>query len=703
MSFLQPWMLIALPLAAIPIIIHLINQRRYQTTQWAAMMFLLAANRMNRGYARIRQWLILAFRAAVIAALVFAVGRPLVSGSLGGGIVGSVFSQGSSAAIVLVDRSPSMRARAGASAQSKLDIGVAQIAESLKTLGAQRVVLIESNRATPIELESPDELVDSPHVGPSDASADIPGMLLAALDYINENSLGQTDIWICSDLRRHDWRADDGRWPSLREAYAEFGRRVRFRVLAMDEANEVNRQIRIQSARLVGDGEFVSVSLQVQNRSADANASDTAGETRRELLPVSFDLLGNRSSVEVELQNGVGELTDHRIALPSDQARGYGSVTIPADVNAADNQFFFTFDQAPVRRCVIVSDDDEVARVLKLAAEIATDEESHNAAEVISTGQVGSIQWDQTALVLWHAPLPQPDAEQAGNTTAIESFVDRGGRIVFLPPTKLTQHDASRRLFSVAWNRWQELSEHLAVSTWRSDTDVLAATLAGTALPLGELKVRRYASLTGETTPLAKLANGTPLVCRVPTRRGGVYVCTTTPAPQDSSLATDGVVLYVLVQRLLAAGAESLGEVRQSEAGESDNQSAMNWRRVAGDDQRLSVDNAFASGIYSQGEDKQLIAVNRSGDEDHALRVDEGQIEQLFDGLVYDQISGNSDHNRSLVEEAWRAFLMIMLAAMIGEALLCLPKVKSYETADSAGGSKKQPQPATELVGSSVA
>ena len=53
MSFLQPMLLAALPLVALPIIIHLINQRRYQTVRWAAMMFLLAANRMSRGYARI--------------------------------------------------------------------------------------------------------------------------------------------------------------------------------------------------------------------------------------------------------------------------------------------------------------------------------------------------------------------------------------------------------------------------------------------------------------------------------------------------------------------------------------------------------------------------------------------------------------------------------------------------------------------------
>src|SRR5207248_7702095 len=59
--------------------LHLINQRRYQTIRWAAMIFLLAANRMSRGYAKLRQWLILLFRTAAIAGLIFAISRPLRS------------------------------------------------------------------------------------------------------------------------------------------------------------------------------------------------------------------------------------------------------------------------------------------------------------------------------------------------------------------------------------------------------------------------------------------------------------------------------------------------------------------------------------------------------------------------------------------------------------------------------------------------
>ena len=104
MSFLQPMLLAALPLVALPIIIHLINQRRYQTVRWAAMMFLLAANRMSRGYARLRQWLIMAFRMLAIAGLIFAVSRPLA-----GGWLGLAGGRPADTTIILLDRSPSMQ------------------------------------------------------------------------------------------------------------------------------------------------------------------------------------------------------------------------------------------------------------------------------------------------------------------------------------------------------------------------------------------------------------------------------------------------------------------------------------------------------------------------------------------------------------------------------------------------------------------
>jgi hypothetical protein len=68
-------------LAGIPIIIHILNRRRYKTVDWAAMDFLLRAMRKNRQRVRFEQWLLLAARCLVLALLGFALARPLLKGN----------------------------------------------------------------------------------------------------------------------------------------------------------------------------------------------------------------------------------------------------------------------------------------------------------------------------------------------------------------------------------------------------------------------------------------------------------------------------------------------------------------------------------------------------------------------------------------------------------------------------------------------
>ncbi|KAA5540417.1 hypothetical protein FYK55_20600 [Roseiconus nitratireducens] len=696
MSFLQPWMLAALPLALIPVIIHLINQRRYQTTPWAAMMFLLAANRLNRGYARIRQWAILALRMLVIAALVIAIGRPLASGLLGSGLAGSITGRGSGEILVLLDRSPSMQARGSGSSASKLETAVTQIAQTLDTMGVQRLVLIESNSNQPRELESPAALLDLPQTAPSDASADLPAMLLAAQDYITTNQLGKTEIWIGSDLRRHDWRSEDGRWATLRDAFVDLGRRVRFRLLAFPDPAPENLSVRVGEARLESDDQDATVVLSLTVRSAaDASESDASADSSRS-VPVTIDLAGARSTVDVELNQGIGELTGYRVPAPEGQSRGYGSVSIPADVDPADNTFFFTFDDAPLRRSVIVSDDAEVSNVLKLASEIVPQENVQSEVEVISPRAVDAIPWDDLALVLWHAPLPAEDESPTSTYRLMQSFVDRGGQVIFFPPLDMPGPSQSTSMFSMRWGSWQTLPEEdNAVNSWRGDADLLAATLAGAALPVGQLRVSRYAALEGDATELAKLGNGAPLLARVPTPTGGAYFCCTTPRAADSSLAADGVVLYVMIQRALAAGAASLQNTRQLDAGQASADAAAQWKRILGESSGLSTEQAFLAGVYEQPTERRWVAVNRSDEEDDGAVLSDANTEELFRGLILDRVDQQAGGLQSLVEEIWRAFLIVMLLAMIGEALLCLPRARTAQPAmpfgntlprDSVGG-----------------
>jgi len=74
MIFATPWAALAAAgaVAAVPIVIHLLNRKRYKIVPWAAMRFLVAAQRRNVRRLRLEQWLLLATRVSVGVLLVAA-------------------------------------------------------------------------------------------------------------------------------------------------------------------------------------------------------------------------------------------------------------------------------------------------------------------------------------------------------------------------------------------------------------------------------------------------------------------------------------------------------------------------------------------------------------------------------------------------------------------------------------------------------
>lgn len=651
MTFLQPWLLFALPLALLPIVIHLINQRRFQTIAWGAMMFLLAAHRMNRGYSRLRQWLILAARMLAVAGLIVAVSRPLAGGWLGLAAGGRA-----DAAYVLLDRSPSMQQR-GDGGASKLETGARQLARVFQTFAADHWRLVDGASGALTRLESPAQLPERPDAAPVAASADLPAMLQTVHDDVRDNRTGRTEIWICSDLRANDWAADSARWAALRKAFLEFPQTVRFHLLAYPRPAESNVAVRVTEARRreTTDAAEILVSVQLARR-GEADGATT--------IPVQFEIEGARSVVPVEMTGDRVDLRDHPIPIERGRRSGWGRVSIPADANPADDDFYFVFDDPPPRRTILVSDDPAALRPLALAAEISADPDAAASVERVPLDQTTGLEWDEIALVLWQAPLPSGAAADL-----VRGFVDRGGRVVFFPP----RDPDDAEIFGVRWGAWSTGGEPAPVETWRGDEDLLARAQSGAALPVGDLEVRRFCSIEGDFTALASLRGGAPLVVRAATDRGAAYFWSTTPAPRDSSLATNGVVLYAFVQRALAAGAAVLAKARQVDAGDDAVQAgdSQAWVRLAGPEETLSTEYPFQAGVYQVGDKR--IAVNRSQAEDEAKVLSDARVHALFDGLDFSRIDDQAGSGESLIQEIWRTFLVAMLLAMILEAVLCLP------------------------------
>src|SRR3954462_12631527 len=105
MTFFAPIFLPLLALASVPIIIHLLNRRRFQTGEWGPMKYLKLTIKTNRRRLRIEQIILLAIRTLIVILIILAVARPVLSPT---GLGGWLPARGRTSRIVVTDDSLSM-------------------------------------------------------------------------------------------------------------------------------------------------------------------------------------------------------------------------------------------------------------------------------------------------------------------------------------------------------------------------------------------------------------------------------------------------------------------------------------------------------------------------------------------------------------------------------------------------------------------
>ena len=660
MSFLQPLALIALPLMALPIIIHLINQQRHRTIPWAAMMFLMRAKRMSRGMARLRHLLILLMRVLAIGALIFAISRPL-----SGGWLGSVGLSKPDATLILLDRSASMEMQDLQAGESKRSTALKRLAQLLEQGDyGTHLLLIDSASGQMQEIDSPKALLNLPMTSASATSANIPSMLETALAYLKANESGRAEIWICSDLNENDWNVHSGRWNAISKAFAEL-EGVHHFLLAYTDPPSNNLSVRVENVQRWKRGNDAELILDVMVRTNGNNRG-----TRR--VPIEFEVNNIQSVVEVELDTLGASLQGHRIPIDAKLNSGWGSVSLPGDANPLDNRFFFVFSEPPVRKTVVVSDDKRIGEAFRRALAIPLDPRLQHQADVMPVNRVAEIDWESTGLLIWQGALPSGlVAEQ------IAHFVNSGRVVMFFPPAQ----NAGEQLFDAHWSDWQaaEGKEVAKVAWWRGDADLLAHVESGDALPLNGLRTYRYRTLESTGTPLARFDDDTPLLTRVPTDHGAIYFCSTLPTAQYSSLERDGIVFYIMLQRALTEGCLTLAAAAQRDAGVGALADRDQWKSVASAENIASLSQReLHAGVYREGE--YWVAVNRSQAEDNAKTSPVETVDALFDGLSYRRIDVDVGDTSALASELWRIFLIAMALALILEAVLSLPNRKTEDT-----------------------
>jgi hypothetical protein len=148
-QFANPLLLWGLAAAAVPIVIHLLNRRRFRVQRWAAMEWLLAAARKNQKRLKMENLLLLLLRTCAVLFLALALARPTFSDTR------LTIDHQSSHLFVLLDNSASTAARTGAGSVFESEVGAA--AALLDEIGAEdpaTLVVTNDDSAAPEDAAS---------------------------------------------------------------------------------------------------------------------------------------------------------------------------------------------------------------------------------------------------------------------------------------------------------------------------------------------------------------------------------------------------------------------------------------------------------------------------------------------------------------------------------------------------------------------
>lgn len=211
MPFVHPGVAgLALATGLIPILVHLINRRRFVRVRWAAMSFLMAANRRTARRVWLEELLLLMTRVAMIVLFGLAVARPFLPSS-------SAFPFRSSGVhrVILFDNSLSMDAGMPDEA-SRFELAKRAAEGLLGSFGSSDAVSIVT-LARPAAAVIGEGAYDHrfarerlSSIRPTQRSTDTVAALDLALNILKDSRFPEANrsVYLISDLPRRIWKSD---------------------------------------------------------------------------------------------------------------------------------------------------------------------------------------------------------------------------------------------------------------------------------------------------------------------------------------------------------------------------------------------------------------------------------------------------------------------------------------------------------------
>ncbi len=210
-SFASPALAAGALLFAVPLIIHLLNRRRFTPVKWAAQEFLLEAYRKTRRRLTLESLLLLLVRCALIVLLALALARPFVplSNPL------SMLTNSQRNLVVMIDTSYSMTrtTRGGDSALDRAKEQARQLIDQLSAERGDRVTLVSLSAAPQILVQESTRL-DLVRDAISRLKPEWRGCdLVRGVELVDELVLAPAtshhEVFLFSDLQRLTFDPDD--------------------------------------------------------------------------------------------------------------------------------------------------------------------------------------------------------------------------------------------------------------------------------------------------------------------------------------------------------------------------------------------------------------------------------------------------------------------------------------------------------------
>lgn len=435
MTFLNPFVLIGLAAASIPILLHIFSLRKLETIDFSTLSFLKELQKTKIRKLKLRQLLLLALRTLLIVLIVTAFSRPtLTTASVGANTAHAITT-----AVLIVDNSYSMTSIDGAGQLLKQAKEAATNILQLLKDGDEIFVIKTADAATAASRAPGNGLrdfavakTDIQSIEPSYLHATIEDALRVAARLLSSSKNLNQEVYVLSDFKTGGLR----RFSRKIEHENILPAKARFYLIPLGKNNRENlatESVQIENA-LFGVGRTLNIKSNVRNWGMQDKKNDV----------ISVFLNGTRvaqKALDIQAQNQTQ--TEFSITPTSS---GYldGEVEVQDDDLEFDNRRPFAVHIPQSVRVLLVGSPSDLRYVhLALSAQPVGGESiikvTSITSERLSTNDI------ETADVVVIANVKGMSAAQS---TQIRSFVERGGGLVFFPGSQV---DSSS--FTSFWTR----------------------------------------------------------------------------------------------------------------------------------------------------------------------------------------------------------------------------------------------------------